>query len=510
MPTEIELKLHLDAERQVALRRHPLLRQLKLGRSQTRIQKSVYFDTSDFRLRDCLAMLRVRHVGRRRIQTVKTAGTSSGGVSQRGEWEWEISGDQPEIALLAESPLAPLFADHSAQNALVPVFTTEVRRTIFLLGGDDWEAELALDTGQIVGPTGSLPLSEIEFELKKGAPSHLFALAIALQGTLPLRILTRSKSERGYALLENRPAQPAKAASPSLAADAFEGDALHLILRSCHDQLVRNHECFADTQDPEAIHQMRVALRRIGSAKGIFKHLLDDPQTAALKAELRWLNGALGAARDRDVFIGDILEPVAGIFEGEPGFARLLESFRAEREQAYRAAAEALSSARAGRLLLNLGQWIETGDWRSPEDPERAERLARPARDLAEAILAKRHRRIAKAMRHIADIDVESRHLTRIEIKKLRYGVEFFASLFPHRKSAKLNKALAVMQDRLGGLNDIAVAGRLLHEHGRTDADLLWAAGLTAGWHQGRVAGLLEKLDKDWDAYRRLPRFWKA
>lgn len=80
MSTETELKLEIDVAAMRRLRRHAALKELKRAQPRTRFQKSVYFDTPDFHLRDNEVVLRVRHIGRRRIQTLKTMGECLGGA----------------------------------------------------------------------------------------------------------------------------------------------------------------------------------------------------------------------------------------------------------------------------------------------------------------------------------------------------------------------------------------------------------------------------------------------
>ena len=177
MPTETELKLLLAPDALRRVRRHALIRRLKRGRGVSDTLKSVYFDTDDLRLHGNDLVLRVRHVGDRRIQTLKTVGRSLGGVSERSEWESEIEGDAPEATPLKEAAaLLPLPGSRLVRN-LHPIFTTEVKRTTYLLGSDGWEVELALDEGELIGPEGSSPIVEAELELKKGQPRILFDLA---------------------------------------------------------------------------------------------------------------------------------------------------------------------------------------------------------------------------------------------------------------------------------------------------------------------------------------------
>ncbi|WP_158240792.1 CYTH and CHAD domain-containing protein [Telmatospirillum siberiense] len=511
MPTETELKLRLDAAGMRRLRRHRLIARLKRARPTTRFMKSVYFDTPDFRLYDLQMVLRVRHLGRRRLQTIKDMGEMIGGVRARGEWESEITGDTPEIGQIGDETVPPQFADARLWRALQPVFTSEIRRTVYHLSDEDWEIELALDEGLITTSQDSIPVCEAELELKRGQPKHLFDLALALQRDLPFIIETATKAGRGYDLLTGRKRQHYKADPLKLAATLSAAEAFRLIAHSCLAHFLANYANLDGGPGAETIHQMRVALRRLRSAIGIFKDFLDTAESRWLKEELRWLLTPLGAARDGDVFFDEIFAPLTGILDDEPGFHLLQQDLTAERRAAYTAAQELLKTPRLTHLLLRLGRWIEAGDWQEAEGAERRSLLDMPIRDLAETTLNKLERKAGRGMRHLSEDDETGRHTTRIHIKKLRYSIDFFESLFRGIKSRKLVEHLGALQDRLGLLHDIAVGRQRLARHGETaqDSGRLWAAGMIAGWHLARVDDLVKQSIKDWRRFDKQARPWK-
>lgn len=516
LSTETELKLEIDAAAMRRLRRHAALKELKRAQPRTRFQKSVYFDTPDFDLRDNEVVLRVRHIGRRRIQTLKTMGECLGGAWARREWETEISGDLPEAGHLQTTDLAQMFADGQILRSLRPLFTTEIKRTIYLLGNDEWEVELALDEGQVTTDDRSQPIIEAELELKAGLPHHLFDLALTLQKNLPARVLTISKGERGYALVEGKLPQAVKAARIDLTEHNTVADALQIIARSCIQHLLANQDCLTKTGAPEAVHQMRVAIRRLRSAFNIFKDCLNSPDSQALWEELRWLQGILSPARDIHVFIDEILTPFAANLQQDhhqsiPGLAALQDDFERLRDQAYQDTIAAQTDPRLTRLILTLGQWVEGGQWLSPVPSEAQARLAQPVGDFARQVLRQRDRKVAKALKGLDHLPADIRHQGRIEVKKLRYAVDFFAALFSEKKARKAALILGQVQDDLGMLNDIAVAEQRLSDHARASQspDQLWAAGMIAGWHRARLAPLLEETGQALKRYDALPRFWK-
>src|SRR5207244_2097330 len=110
----------------------------------------------------------------------------------------------------------------------------------------------------------------------------------------------KSKAERGYELLEDRQLGAARAEPIELAVQTTAGEALRVIGLACVRHFALN-EAAVLAKDPEAVHQMRVGLRRLRAVLSLFKQMLDDPESEGVKSELRWLSQALDPARDFDV-----------------------------------------------------------------------------------------------------------------------------------------------------------------------------------------------------------------
>src|SRR4051812_5091805 len=208
-PKEIELKLRVAPEDVATLQADPNFAST-LGKPVNETLVSVYFDSDALFLRDHGLTLRVRHIGDRRIQTIKSA---DHGIFERSEWEQPIESDQPNLALAADTPLGPLLTD-DIRNALRPVFETRIERTTCHLNGGDTDIAVAFDKGRIVATDASCPVSEIELELKRGAPAELFKLARTIGNIVPAQLDVKSKSERGFDLVES--SSPEKAYEPEL------------------------------------------------------------------------------------------------------------------------------------------------------------------------------------------------------------------------------------------------------------------------------------------------------
>ena len=198
MADEIELKLALGAEAPDTLRHHPRL--AGLTPSLTRLGNT-YYDTPEGDLERARMALRLRRADDRLLQTLKTRGQGGGGLSTRGEWEWDVPGPDLDLAGLATLP--PM-AERDPQwlERLVPRFATDFERETWWLEEDGLTVELALDLGEIRAEGRSVTIRELELELKAGEPAALWALADALADEVALRPSDTSKAARGGALLD--------------------------------------------------------------------------------------------------------------------------------------------------------------------------------------------------------------------------------------------------------------------------------------------------------------------
>lgn len=503
---EVELKLALEPDGLERIKRTAIVRDTKQGRPATRLLSSTYYDTADFALAKAGVTVRLRSSGRAaRLQTVKTAGSRVSGLFARREWEETVAGDGLDWAGLRATGLAAL-QDEAVLAALAPVFSTEIRRTLYNLSGEGWQVELALDHGSVGTGATRQPICEAELELKAGEPSHLYALAQALTEAVPARLLALSKSERGYEVAAGTAPLPVKARPVPLRADMPVVEAFQAIARNCLDQVLANERCLLASRDPEAVHQMRVALRRLRSALKVFAKVVAGPQLAEAKEEVRWLLAHLGPARDADVFLAEILDPVLAANPDHPGLASLHASWRARRDEEFAQAVEAVAGRRFTALMLALGAWVEAGDWCHAAD---GTVLSQRVGAFARKVLAKRDSKLMRAGGTRLDrLPPQELHAVRILGKQMRYTGEFFASLYPKGHPKTFLGPLADLQDLLGELNDIAVAVPRLAASAH-QGDHAWAAGLVAGWHDHRRPSLLAEAGKAWWRLRKLQRFWK-
>ncbi|HET6712008.1 CHAD domain-containing protein [Amycolatopsis sp.] len=189
--------------------------------------------------------------------------------------------------------------------------------------------------------------------------------------------------------------------------------------------------------DPEDLHQMRVALRRMRSVLKLSGKLVGDG-AEPVRAELGWLGQSLGEVRDYDVLIGHLREVIADFeVRDQAAGRRLVSKFVSERATAKRRLTRALSSARYSTLLREVSL-LTRAEFVPPAD--------RP-HDLI-ASLAKPHRKLAKAVHALpADPPDDDLHDLRIYGKKLRYAAELAQTSAKKKQAARIKTLLKATKD---------------------------------------------------------------
>jgi len=491
MGTETELKLSLAAADIPLLLQHPLLatppKRLKLY--------NTYFDTPALDLTKQRVAVRERRVLRKTLLTVKTAQHSEGGISQRSEWEAPtVPGRFDFATLIDDAHLAEALTLKAPQ--LVPVFTTNFNRRIWTLSFRRATIEVALDQGTISVQRDELtreqPICELELELKQGNPATLFALARMLSRPVRLHPADESKAARGYALFLNKGPTPTKAAALSIQPRATTVAVFQHIARSCIAQLQANEAGLHAPKDEEYVHQARVALRRLRTALRLFADAL--PAGFADRWSNAWRDVAqeLGNARNWDVFCTEQL-PLMDKDLGDHPELLALRSFATQQRLAAHEAAKACISSKA--YSLNIISFCEAL-MNLKDTPE-------PIKAYATKALKRRHKRFVQGARLAHTLNAEERHEVRIDLKKLRYTLDFFESLYPKKRVQAFSRALASTQELLGHMNDLATAEVLMTERDSPviDVPLAWAKGRMSAYLEMLPSALkpVIKLDTPWE-----------
>lgn len=469
---EIELKYQVPLERRAAV-----LAWVNKGSTRRQRLQAAYFDTPERTLARAGLALRLRLEGRRWVQTLK--GDGEDGMTRL---EHNVALDARGATLPALDPArhaghpagARLLAllDAAGAAPLHCLYRTDIVRLARTLRVGASRVEIAYDTGHLLaGQAGEPghelrqePVCELEFELLEGEPAALLDAVRRHALRLGLWLDLRTKAERGDLLargLAMAPPEPGTAAALRRGMSTAAG--LHAVLLACLGPLLRNSsQIAADLSEPEHLHQLRVALRRLRCALALFDGL---PGLAALQPELEilateaeaWFD-RLGVLRDAGV--------QAALYADE-----LAQAWHAcalpERSLPAPAAAE---HGELGELMRDRGvQTVQLGLIallaRLAELQAQAE-AAKPPR--LRPLLRARLQRWLKALRapcaEFATLDQGARHRLRRRIKRLRYALEFSAPLLDADGLAALLRALARAQQALGEQQDLALAIALRRE----------------------------------------------
>jgi triphosphatase len=514
---EVELKFLGSEDALERARRLPALRKFARGRRfVTQMLRSIYYDTPDFALRDQGLILRVREEGGRFVQTVKSARNTN--IAARSELNGEVPSAEVSLDAIKDRNTRRAVKSAAKKDPLIALFAVEVRRAkITLTPRRGIAIEASIDHGTIkaLGPKAgaTIPVCEYELELKRGNPGDLVDAARLLTAGVPLTLGTQSKAERGYALVEGEIDCPVKAGPVTLDRKAHADDAFARVLTHCLAHLLRNVPCVLRTRDPEGIHQMRVAMRRMRSALSLF----DEPfrsSLGALEDEIKWLTETLGEARDLDVFHDEILKPAADALGDDGRMIQLGAAIRARRRAAWSGVLDALESERFRKLAIDLGAATLLQPWAALGNG--AEAGHGLARDFADEHLAKQHRNVLRRGRKLEELEPADRHKLRVRLKKLRYAADFFACFYKKKDLRPHQRRISELQDLLGHLNDATVARTLIedilaNEGGRDQssaAGLAYAGGAIVGWHTEHGAVTMKKLTKRWKKFAGLKPFW--
>ncbi len=447
-PHETELKLVLAPGEAGRLARAAPLAGLASRRENL---VAVYVDTPQLELAGRGLGLRLRKAGRHWRATLKADSTTAGGLHSRPEWEYPVPGPVLDLSRFAGTPLADLADPATLHERLVPVLTTEFRRTRWVYSpAPGSRLEVVLDEGHLFAGKRSAPISEVEIEVLEGPPSAAFDLAEQLAGTLALRPEPASKLARGFALAGPAKPRPARARPVDIADAPDAREAARRIVASCLAQAQANEEGVLASPDIEYVHQLRVALRRLRSALRLFRDTLAPGEGAAFAEDLRWAAAALGRCRDWDVFATETLPPLLAA-QGDATVARAIRAgARARQREARQQTREAILSARYGRLMIRLARWCATHAPAPPGVPA--------PKAFASASLRKGARRIRAGQAGFSRATPDARHQLRIHVKRQRYAVEFLGSLFRGQAPARHARRLAHAQESLGLANDSANA----------------------------------------------------
>ncbi|MGJ0508677.1 MAG: CHAD domain-containing protein [Methylocystis sp.] len=477
---EVEVKLEGAPEVLAGLFEHGLVaaaapRAQDAAAPRAQDLETAYFDTADDALERAGLSLRLRRSGAGRVMTLKWTPQDES-VFSRGEVERAIDSDAPDPSRFPPE-IAAMIERAAGGAPLVWRFETRVRRRLAACAAGASRLEIAVDEGEIRAAAGREPIAECEVELKGGAPADLFQFAARLTRA-GLWLSPAQKSQRGYRLARGERLREVPATAPRVAPGADAEAALRVTIDVTLRQFVGNWPAFLGSGDAAALAQMRLALRRLRAALGLYETALPAPVFAPFRADARRIAAALAPVRELDAVIARLSRKPSA-----DGAQALLATARGRRRRACEAARDALRAGDASRFVLDLQALAASSGWREGLDAAALERLKTPARAFIAQALERRLKRARRSVDDILAATPEERRRLRLRLCALRQAADVFGGVFEDDLGvATFNSALRALEAALGaqgraeGEAGPAALARTHAPRGDSELAALWRA----------------------------------
>jgi CHAD domain-containing protein len=428
-----------------------------------------YYDTPDLRLARAGASLRHRAP---EGWTVKLPNTGDGALLVRGEHTF--AGD-PDTVPDDAVDLVRAYVRTATVRAVAHLKTRRRRVDLVDASGEkvaevvDDEVSV-LDDGRIVNR-----FRELEVELSEDAPVELADAVVArleragAGASDPTPKIVRALGMRAVAAADVAPPE-------ELSGDSAARDVVHAAIGTSVQRLLAHDAGVRLGGDPESVHQARVATRRLRSDLRTFRTLLVPEWDEALRAELEWLGGELGAVRDTEVLLGLLQQQVDRLRPGDHAVGQRLLHRLVDRREAQRA--DLLAAMRSERYAKLLERLVAAAN-----APALLPAADAPATEVLPALLAKPWKKLRRDVRALDDVPPdEDLHHVRIRAKRTRYAAEAVTPALGKR-ARRFAKAVAKLQDVLGDHQDAVVAAAWLRDAVRQtdDVEEVFVAGVLTG-----------------------------
>jgi CHAD domain-containing protein len=358
-------------------------------------------------------------------------------------------------------------------------------------GQSIWEARIGETTVSAPGGPAQPPaeLRRVLAALLRGA--DVVQVARVRRGKNDVALLDGQRVLASYVgmdeALEVALGVPAEAQAPPKDAPAIEH--LRAFLRTQLTEIERHDPAVRVGSDPEDLHQLRVAVRRSRAALREARTLLGDEQGRALRAELKWLGGQLGSARDLDVLVARLRSVVVEL-DGPDAVpaGKIVTQLEAERQAAQTELLATLDSPRYAELLATLEQLVDA-------PPVATSNVS------LEQVARREYRRLERQVKALGVAPSnDALHRVRIQAKRLRYATELSSQLLG-KDGRKVVSAAKRFQDVAGAHQDAVVAEERIRSAVRR------ARGVGSGLAAGRL--IERERVRRVEARAALPAAWK-
>ena len=417
--------------------------------------QDTYLDTDDWRLYRAGYALRVRRMADGSEVTMKSLPGTTDGVRRR-EISEPLEDGEVEAPESTPGPVGERLRALAGARSLRPLFEIRTRRRTFELCPDRSAAEphvpageVALDDTEIRLADGGEPALLRRVEVEAGGSGGVEGVVEALRGSPGLRPATDSKFEAGLAAAGLVPDGPPEFGPTDVRGSQTVDEVAFAVLRR-HFMIMLAHEPGVRLgEDPEELHDMRVATRRLRSALKLYGDFLPK-RAARYERDLRYVGNALGEVRDLDVQLGRL-----AISSEDRGASGIIAAIEERRREARERMLEVLDSRRYESFVKDFAGTLRRGHSPSPTGS---------ILEVAPLLVRRRHRKVRKAAARIfAASPPEDLHDLRKKGRRLRYALEPLGDVYG-KPAEKMVMRFKELQDDLGEHQDAVVAAELLEE----------------------------------------------
>lgn len=417
-----------------------------------------YFDTGDWRIYRAGYALRIRREDDKEPEaTLKVLSPADAEGALRSRREISERLDSAEVESLADSsgPVGERVRSLAGPKPLRSIFEVHTHRSVYPLVIDGAEVgEVALDETSISLEDGREPavLRRVEVEASPGVLRKLEPFVERLREECNLTPAAASKYGAGLFARRLRPPEPPEFGPKDVDSSLTTGEVAFAVLRGQFEKFLAHEPGTRIGEDPEELHDMRVASRRLRAALKVFEDALPN-RASEFRDELKWIANALGEVRDLDVQLGRLDGWVSDAAPEDREHLGPLRSLLEERRhEARKAMLRILDSRRYARFVESFSSFLERGP--SP----RTRGAGIPTLAAAPGIVKHAYRKVRKLGDPLTEgSSGEEYHELRKKARRLRYLLEFLSDVYGD-PAKKVVKSLKKLQDVLGDHQDAEVA----------------------------------------------------
>lgn len=469
-----------------------------------------YFDTIDWRIQRAGFALRVRNTEGESEATLKGLSASKEGLANRRELTESLTDADPDAIGRSAGPVGTRVLAVAGTHALQALFSVNTTRQRFAVRKQDEADELgeiALDETVISRADGEpqTSIQRVEVEALTGEFRSLEGLVKALSADCTLESAADSKYAVGLRTVGLMPPSAAQLAPDHIDGSMRVDELAVATLRAQLSAWVTHEPGARLGEDPEELHDLRLAARRIDATLTLFAQYL-PAALVRMRARLKMILQALGNVRDLDVQLANIDAFERNLAAADRAAIQPLRSrLDAERTQARTRMLRILDSPQTEKWLARLK--VEA----LKPSISRAHRDHEPIICAVPLLLRSRHKKLCKAAARLsATSSMEEYHAVRGRIKKLRYAVESVEAIYGKPADAFL-RSLQRLQDPLGEQQDAHVTLTRLQELARQPpkglpTEAVFLMGRMAESHVAAAAHGRSDFEK---SYPKLRKRWK-